>query len=134
MWLTLLLPRSHEWFSFLLAIQFLCRWLGEFGMGSADNPELIFLLYSHHLSAWFCADILERNSVFVTLGGLRVKRKTLLWKWKPYSEIYRSARSINQSMHLTWSIRSANRLVYRYAMKKKRNRKNGKKKKPFEGV
>ena len=36
--------------------------------------------------------------------------------------------SINQSMHLTWSIRSANRLVYRYATKKKRNRKNGKKK------
>ena len=31
------------------------------------------LLYSHHLPAWYCIDIVRRNSVLVTYGGERVK-------------------------------------------------------------
>ena len=31
------------------------------------------LLYSHHLPAWYCIDIVRRNSVLVTCGSERVK-------------------------------------------------------------
>ena len=31
------------------------------------------LLYSHHLPAWYCIDIVRRNSVLVTHGSKRVK-------------------------------------------------------------
>ena len=32
------------------------------------------LLYSHHLPAWYCIDIVRRNSVLVTYGSERVKK------------------------------------------------------------
>ena len=31
------------------------------------------LLYSHHLPAWYCIDIVRRNSVLITCGSERVK-------------------------------------------------------------
>ena len=44
----------------------------EFGIGST-NPMIDILLYSHHLPAWYCIDIVRRNSVLVTCGSERVK-------------------------------------------------------------
>ena len=41
--------------------------------GSTSNPLTDIFLYSHHLSAWYCIDIVRRNSVLVTYGSLRVK-------------------------------------------------------------
>ena len=42
--------------------------------------KLIFFLYSHYLSVWFCIDIVRRNSVLVTHGSLRVKGwQTVKW-------------------------------------------------------
>ena len=38
-------------------------------------PLLSFLLYSPHLSARFCVDIVRRNSVLVTHGSERVKEE-----------------------------------------------------------
>ena len=35
-------------------------------------PELTFCFHSHHLSAWYCSDIIMRNSVLVTLGSQTV--------------------------------------------------------------
>ena len=32
------------------------------------------LLYSHHLPAWYCIDIVRRNSVLVTCGNERVNK------------------------------------------------------------
>ena len=32
------------------------------------NPKLIFFLYSHHSSGWYCIDIVRRYSVLVTHG------------------------------------------------------------------
>ena len=44
----------------------------EFGIGST-NPMIDILLYSHHLPAWYCIDIVRRNSVLITCGSERVK-------------------------------------------------------------
>ena len=41
------------------------------------------LLYSHHLPAWYCIDIVRRNSVLVTCGSERVKTLMLMIQWKP---------------------------------------------------
>ena len=41
-------------------------WFGEFGIRSIRNPIIDFFLYSHHLSALYCIDIVMRNSVLVT--------------------------------------------------------------------
>ena len=45
----------------------------EFGFGSSNNPLIGICIYSHHLSALYCIDIVRRNSVLVTYGGERVK-------------------------------------------------------------
>ena len=42
---------------------------GEIGIGSTNNPMIDISLYSHHLSAWYCIDIVRRNSVLVTHGS-----------------------------------------------------------------
>ena len=50
----------------------ICRvqcWFGEFGIRSIRNPIIDFFLYSHHLSALYCIDIVRRNSVLVTHGN-----------------------------------------------------------------
>ena len=41
-------------------------WFGEFGIRSIRNSIIDFFLYSHHLSALYCIDIVMRNSVLVT--------------------------------------------------------------------
>ena len=38
-------------------------------IGSTYNPLLDIFLYSHHVSAWYCIDIVRRNSVLVTHGS-----------------------------------------------------------------
>ena len=40
-------------------------------IGSINNPLIDIFLYSHHLSAWYCVDIVRRNSVLVTHGKWR---------------------------------------------------------------
>ena len=42
------------------------------------NPLIDICLYSHHLSGWYCIDIVRRNSVLITNGSYRVKSSTLL--------------------------------------------------------
>ena len=42
---------------------------GEFGIGSTNNPLIDILLYSHHFYAWYCIDIVRRNSLLVTHGS-----------------------------------------------------------------
>ena len=37
--------------------------------GSTNNPLTDIFLYSHHLSTWYCIDIVRRNSVLVTYGS-----------------------------------------------------------------
>ena len=34
-------------------------------MGSTNHPQIDIFLYSHHLSGWYCIDIVRRNSVLV---------------------------------------------------------------------
>ena len=34
-------------------------------MGSTNHPQIVFFLYSHHLSGLYCIDIVRRNSVLV---------------------------------------------------------------------
>ena len=38
----------------------------EFGIGSTNNLIIDIFLPSHHLSAWYCINIVRRNSVLVT--------------------------------------------------------------------
>ena len=51
------------------AIQFLWCLFGEFGIGSSCIPIIYIFLYSHHFSAWYCVDIVRRNSILVTHGS-----------------------------------------------------------------
>ena len=77
--LTLSLSRSHKQLSLLFTIQFL--WCYD-GVGSTNNPIIDILLYSHHLTAWYCIDIVRRNSVLVTCKSERVNAmKTHLCSW-----------------------------------------------------
>ena len=39
---------------------------GEFGIRLINNPLIDILLYSHHFYAWYCIDIVRRNSLLVT--------------------------------------------------------------------
>ena len=34
-----------------------------------ENPQTYIFLYSHHLSACYCIDIVRRNSLLVTCGS-----------------------------------------------------------------
>ena len=42
---------------------------GEFSIGSTNNPLIDILLYSRHFYAWYCIDIVRRNSLLVTHGS-----------------------------------------------------------------
>ena len=68
--LTLSLPWSHKQLSLLFTIQFL--WCYD-GVGSTNNPVIDIFLHSHHLTGWYCIDIVRRNSVLVTCKSERVK-------------------------------------------------------------
>ena len=67
--LTLSLPWSHKQLSLLFTIQFL--WCYD-GVGSTNNPVIDIFLHSHHLTGWYCIDIVRRNSVLVTCKSERV--------------------------------------------------------------
>ena len=43
-------------------------------MGSFKNLLVDVFLYSHHLSAWYCIDIVRRKYVLVAHGSLRVNQ------------------------------------------------------------
>ena len=55
-------------------------------MGSANNPVIDIFLSSHYLSAWYCTDIVRRNSVMVTHGIVRLNnisvRSDVLYRGK----------------------------------------------------
>ena len=61
-------PKSVNPVSLLSSIQFIFCDFGEFGLGSTYTPLLNILLYSHHLSAWYCIDVVKRNYVLVSYG------------------------------------------------------------------
>ena len=44
---------------------------------NVEPPDLYFC-YSHHFSAWYCIDIVRRNSVLITHGSLRLIAETIL--------------------------------------------------------
>ena len=44
---------------------------------NVEPPDWYFC-YSHHLSAWYCIDIVRRNSVLITHGSLRLIAETTL--------------------------------------------------------
>ena len=46
-------------------------------MGSTNHPQIVFFLYSHHLSGLYCIDIVRRNSVLV-MGVLMAELKRKL--------------------------------------------------------
>ena len=80
----------------------------EFGNGSTNNPLFDIILYFHHSSAWYCTDILRKNSVLVTYGSLRVNgqlRKnvelTLLRQLLPFLEFYEDI--LPHHLSHTWS-------------------------------
>ena len=47
--------------------------LGEFGIRSTNHLLIDVFLHSHHLSAWYCIDIVMRKSVLVTNKGWKFK-------------------------------------------------------------
>ena len=55
----------------------------ELSIGSITNPLIDIFLYSHHLSAWYCIDIVRRNSVLITHGvkGLETAWQSPTNKW-----------------------------------------------------
>ena len=44
-----------------------------------NNPLIDIFLYSHQLSAWYCIDIVRRNSVLVTHGSEMCNAKCTFW-------------------------------------------------------
>ena len=44
-----------------------------------NNPLIDNFLYSHQLSAWYCIDIVRRNSVLVTHGSEMCNSKCTFW-------------------------------------------------------
>ena len=71
-----LTPKISLEILFTVLIQFLWCCFGEFGNGSAYNSLAYNILYSLHLSAWYCLDIVRRNSLLVTHGSQRVNPST----------------------------------------------------------
>ena len=45
----------------------------EFSIGSISKPIIDIFLYSHHLSARYCTDIVRRYSALVTHSSLKIK-------------------------------------------------------------
>ena len=69
-----------------------------------NYPMVDILLYSHHLPAWYCINIVRRNSVLVTCGSERVNttqihgkihcsptfKQRSRWKWSQATSILKS--------------------------------------------
>ena len=54
-------------------------------MGSTYNPLIDIFLYSHHFSAWYCTDIVERNSVLVTYGVKGSSEPRVMWSFSLFT-------------------------------------------------
>ena len=67
---------------------FLWCQFGEFGIGSTNNPPIDVFLYSHHYYAWYCIDIVRRNSLLVTHGRKRLKAFKH-WKTVKHEKLWR---------------------------------------------
>ena len=68
-WYYPLTPRSNLYFSLLSSIPFLWCYFREFSIGPTNYSQFDSFHYSHHLSGWYCIDIVRRNSVLVTHGS-----------------------------------------------------------------
>ena len=55
----------------------------KLGIGSAINPLIDIFLHSHHLSAWYCTDIVRRNSFLVTYGVKVSSEPRVMWIFNP---------------------------------------------------
>lgn len=53
------------------SLLFLWFWLWGFGFGSSNNSPIETFLYSHHLRAWYCMNIVRRNSSLVNHANLQ---------------------------------------------------------------
>ena len=54
-------------------------------IGSTYNPLIDIFLYSHHFSAWYCTDIVERNSVLVTYGVKGSSEPRVMWSFSLFT-------------------------------------------------
>ena len=50
-----------------------------------NNPLIDIFLYSHHFSAWYCTDIVERNSVLVTYGVKGSSEPRVMWSFSLFT-------------------------------------------------
>ena len=64
-----------------------------------NYPMVDIVLYSHHLPAWYCIDIVRRNSVLVTCGSERVKESY----WVKLLEDFCVRRCFNQEEFQNWT-------------------------------
>ena len=62
----------------MTATQFIWFQLWEFVIGSTTNPIIDISPYSHHLSAWYCMNIVWTSSVLVTHGSWRVNKMVII--------------------------------------------------------
>ena len=71
---TFQLLKSHEQFLLLSAIRFVFFISKKMVIESPYNPLINIFVYSYLLTAWYCIDIVSKNSVLVTHGSLRLKQ------------------------------------------------------------
>ena len=57
----------------------------KLGIGSAINPLIDIFLHSHHLSAWYCTDIVRRNSFLVTYGVKGSSEPRVMWSFSLFT-------------------------------------------------
>ena len=57
----------------------------KLGIGSANNLSFDIFLYSHHLSAWYCTDIVRRNSFLVTYGVKGSSEPRVMWSFSLFT-------------------------------------------------
>ena len=90
--------------------------LGEFGIRSTNHLLIDVFLHSHHLSAWYCIDIVMRKSVLVTNKGWKFKiwyfpvlshLTKIAWKWFKYckyviNDMEKSLLLLKSLFHIFW--------------------------------
>ena len=64
-WLVILLTVCYT--NLVMLVWRICYWI------NTNNPFIGVFLFSHYLSAWYCFDIIRRNSVLVSHGSYTVK-------------------------------------------------------------
>ena len=64
-WLVILLTVCYT--NLVMLVWRICYWI------NTNNPFIGVFLFSHYLSAWYCFNIIRRNSVLVSHGSYTIK-------------------------------------------------------------